>query len=283
MIKKYLTLILSFSIFYSCTEQAENNAEESNLAIQEKDNSEIIEELFHSIPPPIELSTLLKNSGFLYNVDYLNPIENVSKYDVSYEKAINLGVYGTDIAYIHIYNQPQDAMQYLAVIKEIADDLNIANLFDYAAIQSLLKEENTYDSLINVTTHNFESINTELREQDREHISAMIVTGGWIEGFHILNELYQESNSSTLNEKIAEQKFTLSQILLLLSHFKDQEFLSDLTTKLKKIQEVLEKSVYIEGESNDSTIDVENGWHLSPENCEEVYTLTTELRAFITN
>lgn len=280
MIRHFLLYTFSFALLTGCSSgEQETKTEETSVKMEERENAEIIDELFHSIPPPIELSSLLKNSGYLYNIDYLNPVSNVSKYDMSFQKAINLGIYATDIAYIHIYNQPQDALKYLTAIKSIADELNISDLLDYSTLQVLLREETSesYDSLINMTTHNFEDINFKLREQGREHISAMIVTGGWIEGFHLLNELYRVSENKELNEKIAEQKFTLAQILILLSHFEDSKFLTDLHASLLPLQKTLDKAKKAEDESGF------NGWLLSPEDCQLACDQINELRSGIIN
>lgn len=274
-----LLFILAILVFYSCSPEAEKKDVITAPVTEtvDKENQEIIEELFHSIPPPVELSSLLKESGYTYNLSYLNSLENAENYTITEQKALNLGVYGTDIGYIHIYEQQQDALNYLNTIKTLAEDLDIINLLDYQTLKDLLKEEQHYDSLLDLTTHNFENINIELRNQGREHISAMIVSGGWLEGFHILHELYKASNSPELNEKIAEQKFTLAQILLLLSHFEDRPAIVKLAEDFKKIQLVLENAELTKlSEDQDH-----EGWYLAPEFCEELVGLTDAVRGSI--
>ena len=74
-------------------------------------SEEVIGEILQQIPSPLEISMLLKESGKKYNASYLNPAENRSKYNSNYQKALNLGVYGTDLGYTNIYEQNQDGVK----------------------------------------------------------------------------------------------------------------------------------------------------------------------------
>src|SRR5690606_40168384 len=62
-------------------------------------SEEVISSILESIPQPLEISMLLKESGNEYNLNYLNPAGNRSKYNSNYKKALNLGIYGADLGY----------------------------------------------------------------------------------------------------------------------------------------------------------------------------------------
>src|SRR5690349_6947668 len=83
----------------------------------------VIGDILQQIPSPLEISVLLKESGKKYNVTYLNSPDNISKYNNNYKKALNLGIYGTDLGYTNIYEQNQDGVKYMATIKGLADGL----------------------------------------------------------------------------------------------------------------------------------------------------------------
>ena len=67
-----------------------------------------------------------------YNGSLLNQSDNLPKYNNNYKKALNLGVYGTDLGYTNIYGQNQDGIKYISSIKSLADELNIGQFFDIA-------------------------------------------------------------------------------------------------------------------------------------------------------
>ena len=64
----------------------------------------------------------------------LNSSDNLSKYNSNYQKALNLGIYGTDLGYTNIYEQNQDGIKYLSSIKSLAEGLNIGQFFDILTI-----------------------------------------------------------------------------------------------------------------------------------------------------
>src|SRR5688572_6295437 len=57
-------------------------------------SEEVITQILESIPQPLEISMLLKESGKKYNSGYLNSPDYTSKYNSNYKRALNLGIYG---------------------------------------------------------------------------------------------------------------------------------------------------------------------------------------------
>ena len=88
-------------------------------------DEEVIGSILQQIPSPLEISVLLKESGTKYSSGLLNSPDNLSKYNSNYKKALNLGVYGTDLGYTNIYQQNQDGIKFLASIKQLANELKI--------------------------------------------------------------------------------------------------------------------------------------------------------------
>ena len=73
--------------------------------------------ILFSLPSPYQISLLLEKSGISYNKDLLNSTKKSGDYVDNFSKAINFGVYGSDLGYINIYRQTQDAASYFAVLK----------------------------------------------------------------------------------------------------------------------------------------------------------------------
>ena len=120
MAMRILLIILVAGILASCgsgkkpDEQAFNDSLDSAKNQGATIDEAVISSILQQIPSPLEISVLLKESGTKYNSTILNTTENLPKYNNNYKKALNLGIYGTDLGYTNIYEQNQDG-QYLYV------------------------------------------------------------------------------------------------------------------------------------------------------------------------
>ncbi|MDH5365519.1 MAG: hypothetical protein OEW67_00910 [Cyclobacteriaceae bacterium] len=283
--KKLLIGIIVLSIAAcgpSKDEQAQNEFE--NQLAADSTNSggpeispEVIASIIESIPSPLEISVLLKESGTKYDVALLNASSNTSKYNSNYSKSLNLGIYGTDLGYTNIYSQNQDGLDYMSSIKELADGLNIGQFFDIETIGKLATNSNNLDSLLLVTTQNFNAINTYLQDQERSHLSVLLLTGGWIEAIHITCQVSsKDPENLQLQEKIGEQKIILENIMLLLSFY--SETYPNIATLMQDFEEL--KGAFDDIEITtiykESTMEIVDGVMVIHDNSESNVNITTE-------
>jgi hypothetical protein len=250
----------------------------------------VIGEILQSIPSPLEISVLLKESGKKYNSAFLNPADNISKYNNNFKRALNLGIYGTDLGYTNIYEQNQDGVKFMAAIKSLADGLNIGQFFDIETIGRLATNSKNLDSLLLITTQNFNSINHYLQTQSRSNLSVLLLTGGWLEAMHITcNVAAMDPTNKELQEKIGEQKVILENIILLISFYKDTDpNMASLLTDMEGLKKVFDK-VEITYTYKESTFEVVNGVmvikdnssttiQITPENVKEIQTVSAAIR-----
>lgn len=220
----------------------------------------VIGDILGRIPSPLEISVLLKESGKKYNGSYLNSPDNISKYNSNYKKALNLGVYGTDLGYTNIYEQNQDGVKYMSSIKNLADGLSIGQFFDIETIGRLATNSKNLDSLLLITTQNFNSINHYLQTQNRSNLSVLFLTGGWVEALNILCEVAAANpTNKELQETIGEQKIILENINLLLSFYKESD--QNMAALLKDMEELkkLYDKVNITYTYSESTFEIVDG------------------------
>ena len=247
-------------------------------------SQEVIGDILQQIPSPLEISVLLKESGRKYNAGYLNDPDNLSKYNSNYKKALNLGIYGTDLGYTNIYEQNQDGIKYISSIKSLADGLNIGQFFDIETIGKLASNSKNLDSLLLITTQNFNSINGYLQTQNRANLSVLLLTGGWLEALHITCQVAEGNPSNKeLQEKIGEQKIILENILLLLSFYKDSDQnMASLLTEMNLLKEEFEK-VNITYTYKESTFEIVDGVMVIKDNSTSTIEITPEVVSGIKN
>jgi hypothetical protein len=240
-------------------------------------SDEVIGDILQSIPSPLEISVLLKESGKKYNATFLNSPDNLSRYNSNYKRALNLGVYGTDLGYTNIYEQNQDGVKYMASIKQIADGLNIGQFFDIETIGRLATNSKNLDSLLLITTQNFNSINHYLHTQKRSSLSILFLTGGWLEALHILGEVASlNPDNKDLRDTIGAQKIILENILLLLSFYKESDQnMASLLTDMEELKKAYDK-VSITYTYKESTFEIVNGVMVIKDNSTSTIDITKD-------
>lgn len=203
---------------------------------------ELVGGILGQIPSPLEISALLKASGTKYNRKFLNAPGNHEKYNTSYKQALNLGIYGTDLGYTNIYEQNMEGIKYLGAIKLLAEDLSLGQFFDMETIGRLAVNSNNLDSLLLLTTQNFNSINHHLQSQNRSNLSVLLLIGGWIEAMDITCQVANSNLSNKqLQETIGSQKIILEQIMLLMSFYENDSSIEPLLNDFQELKSAFDK------------------------------------------
>lgn len=298
--KRLLLFCSTLSVaFWSC----ESNPQLNEQAFLDSLNSveaqgamisdEVLESILQQIPSPLEISVLLKESGTNYDKGILNATSNISGYNDNFKKALNLGVYATDLGYTNIYEQNQDAIFYLNSIKELADGLSIGQFFNFGTIKRLATNSRNLDSLLLITTQNMNNINAFLQENQRSNLSVLILTGGWVEALHIINQVtLRNLDSQELKERIGEQKIILENIMLLLTFYSETSpNVKEMHERMTKLQQAFE-NINITHTYAESTLEEVNGIvtitnkstssiDITDDNIKEIASITSDIRNFI--
>jgi len=212
-------------------------------------SEEAMEGIISNISSPVEMSALIKNSGVQFNYKYLSPADNIDNYNTAFKQALNLGVLGADLGYLNMYNETGSVISYITSIKSISDELQIGQFFDFNTLKKLATNSDNLDSLMYISVSSFDQMDIYLRENNRSDISALIVTGVWLEGIFLATQVIKDSPIPEIKERIGEQKIILNDLMLILKNFK----------KDKKFFELIEKIEYIKEQYKDVTITYEVG------------------------
>lgn len=197
---------------------------------------EAMAEIIHSIPSPVEMSSLIKSVGNDYNIGMLNSTDNMSNYATSNEKALAIGIYGADLGYINIYEKTYSALNYLNVIKGLSDDIKVGKFFDFNTLKRLAKTNKDVDSLLYISTNSFNNMDEYLRQQNRNGLSVLMACGAWLEGVYITGEVLKNKNSPELVERIGEQKPVVDSLLKILYVYESDPFCKELITGFEDIK-----------------------------------------------
>ncbi len=233
--KKYIYSIIILCILNITSLQAQNTVE------GEVPEAEVLEKLMQTIPSPSEFSSLIKKVGIKFNAQLLNSPQNLVNYNTDYKKAINLGIYSTDLGYLNVYEKRDSiGFIYLQSIKTLADKLEVGSFVDFGKITSYAMVNNV-NGLLAETSYSFDKINRFLVEQNKSHISALILIGGWLETLHLTCQAAKDYPNDLLDNRIAEQKIILEQLLPILNTYKQGDQMNALYKDLMELNEFFKK------------------------------------------
>jgi len=156
MKKKILKLlfIMSALVLVSCGES--NNDEHANAGLQDSTtsvpDSSAEQTVFYNLPSPLETFTILKISGAAFDKSLLNPVDKISKYTTNAAKAINLGIYSTDLSMSFMYKQNQEVNLYLKNVSALSNSLQIDGSYGQFVFKRMQANENNLDSLMQIVS-----------------------------------------------------------------------------------------------------------------------------------
>jgi hypothetical protein len=176
------------------------------------DDIDKAKKIFYSLPSPLETAMLLKSAGIAYNEQVLNDLGSVDNYSTNKSKAINLGIYTTDLSFASLFDQPQTSLKYMDATKKIANEMGISDAVDEETMNRLKQNLNNRDIVMDVISETFLNTSAYLKENDQQAVAAMVLVGGWVEGLYIGTTMIGSTpvEGNKLVERIAEQKLSFS-------------------------------------------------------------------------
>jgi hypothetical protein len=181
-----LIILALVAIISACSGQKSETTISADEFNDTGELKEQIKEYVFNIPSPSEIPYMLMATGAEYNQSLINDRRKVDKYtNRSDRAALNLGVYATDIGYLSSYDKTQDAIDYMGVCKVLADNLNISSSFDASLLRRFESNLANKDSLAKIINQSVMKAETFLRDDNRNKLAALMLTGSFIEGMYI--------------------------------------------------------------------------------------------------
>ncbi|MBL4624857.1 MAG: hypothetical protein JKY42_06925 [Flavobacteriales bacterium] len=246
--KKTITILASAFLLFSCESRVDSQqGTVDNSTIENQAKQTIITEItplnqvgdiVASLPPANRITATIKASGAPFSAITLNNPLNAESYTTNFRKAINLGIYGTDLGYIGIYEREELFADHLQVIHDLATDLDLAHFINRERLQSMRDNGMLTDSIFALTGDVFRKMDIHLRDHERYSTSLLLMVGSWLEALHIAATVTYNSkfDNETLNIKIGEQKIILEQFIKLLNNFEGEPLFGQLIDNLTQLK-----------------------------------------------
>jgi len=236
-------IIVSAVLLFSCGGgKPDLNDDAEPMDSEQQEKMKIIENAFYKIPSPAELYIFLKEEKVFFNRNLMNPTSNKSKYNTTTKKALNFGIYASDLAYCSLFEQNQQTLDYYAVAKGLADDLGIVEGFDESIAERVDKNINNSDSLYKITSEAYWEAYTFLESQNKTNILPFISAGSWLESVYIaINSITKFNPDDEIVARIVEQELLLENLLAFLYTFEEDENLKPIIKQFEELMDVYEE------------------------------------------
>jgi hypothetical protein len=251
-------------------------------------SEDVMQDIVQNISSPVEMAAMIKDMGVPYSNKYISTTARVGNLTTSYQQAINLGIFAADLGYLNMYNKTTAVIDYLTSIKTLSDAIKVGQFFDFTTLKRLATNSKNLDSLMYISVHSFNEMDRYLHANNRTNLSALMVTGVWIEGLYLGTQVYKVSPNQQLAERIGEQKLTLDQLMLILENYKQDKQYAKLLADLQTIKDLF-KDVNIRIEKGEPEMIEENGMltivqhdksiiEITPEQLNSIISATEQIR-----
>ncbi len=286
-----LSAFISFTVLScgSSSSDKDKNAKEFSEADQSLKQQ--IEEVVYNIPSPSEIPYLLEATGAEFNQSLLSDRSKVDQYATHSDKAaLNLGIYAADIGYLTSYDKSQEAIDYLAACKTLADNLNIIGSFDVEILKKFEANISNKDSLTHLLDQTIQKTETFLKDDKRNKHSSLIVTGSFIEGLYISTGVIKSYPKDILADDkrnlvltplmrvVLEQKKSVAELVKMLSVVDQTDPVTNIVAELKNLEKAF-NALNIEEQIKNGRADLV----LTDKNLEEITATVEKLRKGITD
>jgi hypothetical protein len=249
MIKQVSLWLLSLIIIISCNNFRDDTPPEDEFVVPDsiaalgpiEISEDAMEDIIQNLASPVEISAMINSLGVPFSQKYLTSDITVSNITTNFRKAYKLGVYGADLGYLNIYEKTTSAIDYITAIKQLADGINVGQFVDFATLKRLASSKHNIDSLMYLSVRSFNRMDKHLRETKRSHLSALIITGLWVEGMYLATQVARENTHPEITERIGEQKIILNDLLLILNTYKKDKKFANLIKDLEVVKKEFDK------------------------------------------
>lgn len=254
------SLCIAMLFLFSCSsdKQEENTAttpKDSTAAITTHDTASRAKEFFYSLPSPLLMAKVFKKTGLKYVEGIANSPDNVSKYSSTDFKALNLGVYSTDLAYCVLNKQTQQATKYIDAVKQLSDALGMSSMFEQDNYLVRFKNNLTNeDSLILLVSQMKRDMDMYMRDNDKEKLTVLLFIGAWTENMYIATQLTKESNKDKIAQRVAEQKHILNNLTNIIPDYQNDQDFKTIYPKLNELKTLFD-NLTVQGEEEKLVID----------------------------
>jgi len=211
-----IAILAIFLIAAGCKQgQKKQGAIIDNLdTLNDEQKIKSFSQIYHLYPSPGEMLSIINLNEMTFDGDLLNPVERSGQYLDNQSKTQLLGVYMTDLAYCALFGRHEATLDYLEVVRTLADEIRIESAIDDAMIAKAKKNVEYLDSLYTISNEAFMNILSFCEKNERSNTVVLLSAGAFVESMYLAVNLIDDySTADRLLQHLADQKYTIDNFI----------------------------------------------------------------------
>lgn len=194
-----------------------------------------------NIPSPVGMMNEVSKWGEPYNNELFNDTKKSNTYSSEFSKAVNLGIYNTDLSFAMVNDKGADVLKYMRTVLVLSDALGLKGAVDQMVGKRAEKNLTNKDSLLTILDEIFVKSDSYLRTNERVFTAASVFAGSWIESLYLTGKIATTSSNPDVKKKaythLWEQRFHLGNLIAVLEEYKDKKDAVLLNEEFRKIHQ----------------------------------------------
>lgn len=210
---KVITLSLLAATVVACGGGQDKGAEQKGPTLVIGGDEESVASLYQ-MPTPNELFSLVREMAGDGQKRLLNPVSNVDRYASLKSRALNFGIYSTDLVFASYFKLNVEVVRYYLTTKKLAESLGVVSAFSDADFVRLEANLTRGDSLEIISNEAYAKAYARLQDEQMGPTLSMVLAGGWVESMHLLlSQIEAHGKGEALMVRVGEQKVTLEHLI----------------------------------------------------------------------
>ena len=212
-------LFMILWLMYAGCSSSGTNDDGQKITLDTLNVSLLYKNKIFNLPGPQYANHIIDELDLHFNPDFPNKYSRAENYNSSVKKALNLGIYGTDLGYLNVFSMVQESTPYLNSLKNLTRELE---MHDSKIHQNFIKIERNIaepDSLLYYLAEAYLFAGKYLQDNQRSDIASLVLAGSWIESLYFLTCYFEETGNFALYKYIGEQKYPLENLIQLLAPY----------------------------------------------------------------
>lgn len=229
-------------LFVQCrSDHSKSSSGKDSFQIDSANQAKDFKKYFRA-PSPEEVFMFFANTNLRLNLNILSKPEYQTNFLNTKTQSVNLGIYSSDMAYLNLFEQSTQVLQYFEAIYLLSDKLKITAIFQDSTIAKAVDNVDNLDSLIYLSNKIYMNIVDFLTDNNRENILSMVSIGAFVEIMHLsISSVNDYNNESDLVQHIADQKALIDNVFDYAEQFSDDVDVASTLNDMKGIKSIFDQ------------------------------------------
>ncbi|MEX2597628.1 MAG: hypothetical protein WEC59_11925 [Salibacteraceae bacterium] len=243
---KKLSFILIISILWvfapGCDESGKSTSQNDNKAqdsatkkpTSKKDSVRVM-----TLPTPMQIPALLKNSDLHYAPDMMLPIKSFQK--TFFKSSVVFGAYLMDMSYAAAYGNHQASLDYFEACNDIGNNLGLGATMTEGLAKRFKRNLDRPDSLGRLILAVYDNGHKLLIHKEKEGIGLLMVMGCYIEGLHFTLNKARQNDLILFIHLLHQHKMYGQNLTWMLDQYEIPDEVKNEFMRFEKVAKILSK------------------------------------------